>query len=147
MNTNKNPLLSGELPIDGKQARSNRILKQFHQKLPFLGQEVKLCEKILRQTTVSIRLQFRCKIVLEAQTCSSIKELKERLGIKSYNTICLALPYWAEKCYETCTNSKQLKGYSAYAISTTSQRGKQKQERRNLNLYPKFRLSRYGLSS
>ena len=87
MNKNKNPLLSGELPIDGKQARSNRILKQFHQKLPFLGQEVKLCEKILRQTTVSIRLQFRCKIVLEAQTCSSIKELKERLGIKSYNTI------------------------------------------------------------
>lgn len=113
MNTNKNPLLSGELPIDGKQARSNRILKQFHQKLPFLGQEVKLCEKILRQTTVSIRLQFRCKIVLEAQTCSSIKELKERLGIKSYNTIRKWLSRFIGETDDNTVDDSNLKGFAA----------------------------------
>ena len=113
MNKNESPLLSSELPTDGKQARPNRILKQFHQKLPSLGQEVKLCEKCSRQTTVSIRLQFRCKIVLEAQTCSSIKELKDRLGVKSYNTIRKWLSRFIGESDDNNVDDSNLIGFAA----------------------------------
>ncbi len=105
----KSPLsLSEKTPISGENTRSNIILNHFHQKLSSLSKEVELCEKCLLQTTASVRLQFRCQIVVEAQTCGSIKELMERLGIKSYNTV----RKWLSRFIGEADDS-DLKGFAA----------------------------------
>ena len=110
----KSPLsLSEKTPISGENTRSNIILNHFHQKLSSLSKEVELCEKCLRQTTSSVRLQLRCKIVVEAQTCSSIKELMERLCIKSYNTIRKWLSRFIGEANGDTVNACTLKGFAA----------------------------------
>ena len=109
-NNQKSPLLSSEQPpISGANTRSNRILKQFQKKLPSLSKEVELCDKSLRQTNTSIRLHVRCKIIVEAQTCSSIKELMERLGIQSYSTV----RKWLSRFIGNDGDDSNLKGFAA----------------------------------